>query len=805
LENNQHALDVSQLLTVFERQTVGIDNALLQHAQYEQIAADVKLARRDFDEGRWSEVRTAAQAQQRALQTFLEANETAEQKAARFSNRAGQLSEEIAARQPLERQIAALQQKVNDKQTELDRLNKKNTDILVGASVDRAAKDKAVKETERLQAQLAQSKSDLGTTQKELNEKNERLADGTTEIGQLKADKKQLANERDALQAIARESNADELKAQIVQWQERAIAAERVLNKLATNSPGESIDISKLKTTSSDSPSKSSTPKTTASSSAKIKTTNEAVQSLKKRRESALQDFLAAMKQLERSQRMHAKAKTDRSKTLEQSLPGGADVVPHDRAVAMAQATILQETNAARAALSALDELDVERSEQVQARIEEIDKEIKEQIDPNGAWKRKETHPQVALGKLTLARLKTQLPDFLAARERARRPKGHLTIEELQSFSLSASVRTLAALGPIILGPQPTSCTEILNAHNSDVNCVAMVSNGMRAVSGSTDQTVRVWDLTSGECTATFKGHTSDVRCVAVTPDGSIALTGSNDKTLRVWDLASGQCTATLIGHTDWVTCVAITPDGKHAISGSYMTLRVWDLDTGECTATLEGHSGWVKCVAVTPNRTWAISGSNDTTLRVWDLASGKSTILNGHTSDVNSVALTPNKTRAVSGSSDKTLRVWDLATNKCIVTLKGHTAEVECLAMTPDGKRAVSGSSDRTLKVWDLVNDDCSATLEGHTDTVTCASLTPNGTRAISSSSDNTLRIWNAAKSSPKAKPSSKKTNLSSPKANPSTEHSSNIPVLPLVVVAAAVAAMLFGVVVFWVAIKRK
>ena len=73
---------------------------------------------------------------------------------------------------------------------------------------------------------------------------------------------------------------------------------------------------------------------------------------------------------------------------------------------------------------------------------------------------------------------------------------------------------------------------------------------------------------------------------MAVLADGSRALSGSCDNTLRLWDLATGETLRTLEGHTDWVTAVAVLADGSRALSGSDdNTLRLWDLATGECLA----------------------------------------------------------------------------------------------------------------------------------------------------------------------------------------------------------------------------
>ena len=101
----------------------------------------------------------------------------------------------------------------------------------------------------------------------------------------------------------------------------------------------------------------------------------------------------------------------------------------------------------------------------------------------------------------------------------------------------------------------------------------------------------------------TLEGHTGWVNSVAVTPDGKRAISASSDRTLRVWDLESGQSLAHAQGHKDRVNSVAVTPDGKRAISASSdRTLRVWDLEKGRLVRTLEGHLDVVNAVAVTPD-----------------------------------------------------------------------------------------------------------------------------------------------------------------------------------------------------------
>ncbi len=66
---------------------------------------------------------------------------------------------------------------------------------------------------------------------------------------------------------------------------------------------------------------------------------------------------------------------------------------------------------------------------------------------------------------------------------------------------------------------------------------------------------------------------------VAITSDGRFGISGSTDKTLRLWELQTGKCLRTFKEHEETVAAVAITPDGQFALSGSADKVRLWGLD----------------------------------------------------------------------------------------------------------------------------------------------------------------------------------------------------------------------------------
>jgi WD40 repeat protein len=79
-----------------------------------------------------------------------------------------------------------------------------------------------------------------------------------------------------------------------------------------------------------------------------------------------------------------------------------------------------------------------------------------------------------------------------------------------------------------------------------------------------------------------LRGHTSHVSCCAWSPDSSRLATASADNTVRVWDISSGREVTVLAGHGWLVRWCAWSRDGTRIASASSdKTVRVWDINTG--------------------------------------------------------------------------------------------------------------------------------------------------------------------------------------------------------------------------------
>ncbi|GFO45400.1 F-box/WD repeat-containing protein 7 [Plakobranchus ocellatus] len=274
-----------------------------------------------------------------------------------------------------------------------------------------------------------------------------------------------------------------------------------------------------------------------------------------------------------------------------------------------------------------------------------------------------------------------------------------------------------------------------LKGHDDHViTCLEFCGN--RVVSGSDDNTLKVWSVTSGKCLRTLIGHTGGVWSSQMS--GTVVISGSTDRTLKVWNAETGQCRHTLYGHSSTVRCMSLHEN--QVVSGSRdATLRVWDIDTGECQHILMGHQAAVRCVQFDGRK--VVSGAYDYTVRVWDPETETCLhTLQGHSNRVYSLQF--DGIHVVSGSLDTSIRVWDVETGNCLHTLIGHQSLTSGLELK--NNILVSGNADSTVKVWDITTGQCLQTLQGpnkHQSAVTCLQFSKKF--VITSSDDGTVKIW--------------------------------------------------------------
>ncbi len=333
--------------------------------------------------------------------------------------------------------------------------------------------------------------------------------------------------------------------------------------------------------------------------------------------------------------------------------------------------------------------------------------------------------------------------------------------------------------------------TQLLDRHTGSVTSVAMDPGGRYLLSGSSDQTVRLWDTDSGEQVGLFVGHHDPIAYVAFHPFGGrlMAVAG---RSVRLWSTDANVSPTLLSGHTSYVYGVAFTANGSRVVSGGWdETFRIWDATTGECLFVVDPNAGRLFDVDATDTliatahivgvRIWNAQTSEHITdldpagservievrftpdssriavrtrdtVSIWDPRSGvlivEREVALEHSWDAfeSAVTISRDGARFSVEDADNTISIRNAATGAELLRLHGHSNIVSCLAFSADGSRLASGSRDDSVRLWDAESGELLAVLEGHHDDVYAVAFSPDGTRLASGSNDNTIRLWDIA-----------------------------------------------------------
>ncbi|OUL34278.1 hypothetical protein BV372_14260 [Nostoc sp. T09] len=328
--------------------------------------------------------------------------------------------------------------------------------------------------------------------------------------------------------------------------------------------------------------------------------------------------------------------------------------------------------------------------------------------------------------------------------------KGHANSVYGVSFSPDGKILATASADNTLKLWDTSTGKEIktLIGHTNSVNDISFSPNGKMLASASDDNTLKLWDTSTGKEIKTLIGHTNSVKGVSFSPDGKMLATASSDNMVKLWNTSTGKEIKTLNGHTNRVNGVSFSPDGKMLASASVdRTVKLWNTSTGKEIKTLSGHTDWVYGVSFSPDGKMLASASVDRTVKLWNTSTYKEIkTLIGLTDLVLSVSFSPDGKMLATASGDKTVKLWDTSSYKEIKTLIGHTNWVYRVSFSRDGKMLATASGDNTVKLWDTSSYKEIKILSGHTNWVYGVSFSPNGKMLATASGDNTVKLWNTS-----------------------------------------------------------
>ena len=274
--------------------------------------------------------------------------------------------------------------------------------------------------------------------------------------------------------------------------------------------------------------------------------------------------------------------------------------------------------------------------------------------------------------------------------------------------------------------------------HATPVSCVAASPDGKFIAVGGQDKLVKLYNPANGTVTATLAGHQAAVTSVSISRDNLRVIAGSSDGSVRAWDLM-GQLLEFVVTKPATPNAVSFGIDDKTVIVGSSdNSVRVAKLAMQRVVSVSVGP---VTCVAYAPNAASVLTGTMDKNVQLWSPTAGNQIrALTGVTAEVTGVAISADSTKIFAASVDKTVRAWNAADGNSIGSFV-HPAIVRSVNPSPDGLRVVTGSDDNIVRVWHLASAKVLQSFTDHTKPVVGSAFDATGKIVMSVAQDGTLR----------------------------------------------------------------
>lgn len=299
--------------------------------------------------------------------------------------------------------------------------------------------------------------------------------------------------------------------------------------------------------------------------------------------------------------------------------------------------------------------------------------------------------------------------------------------------------------------------TADISGHNAPIRGVVYNPDNTEIISASDDGYIIIWHAASGAPIHYLReiDLRSTPRSIALTRDGRRLLSGASQGTLSVWDVTNEAISQYFIdGHLAAITAVDYSPDDEYVVTVSQdFSGIVWRVSDGDIRYNLDGHQGRLNTVRYSADGELIATGADDGLMILWSMASGAEVrrIQASATAGVTVLAFTQDGCCLIAALDDGTLGLWDIESGELIRTYTGHERRVLSLDVSPDGRRFASGSVDGRIIIWEIesgavVRDNFGLVYRsGLTSRVLSLAYSPDGTTLLAGALDGTINQWDA------------------------------------------------------------
>lgn len=248
-------------------------------------------------------------------------------------------------------------------------------------------------------------------------------------------------------------------------------------------------------------------------------------------------------------------------------------------------------------------------------------------------------------------------------------------LDAVQKDAINKQPSILSAVDSATLWRDQNAVIYLPKAHDLTPTCIATDSReAMKAVSGSKDQSVVLWDLHSqkriqyvqpqwkkSSKDPSVPGSRTGAQVLAVALTEKYSVVGSHDGLVRLYDIRSNECVKTFNGHKGPVTSIAIQNDSLFTASED-RCIRHYNLKELLYLETLYGHQFGVQAIDCPIVQERPVSVGRDRTARAWKLALDTHLIFRGGSTAASADVVSCARDDAfLTGHEDGSIRMWNI------------------------------------------------------------------------------------------------------------------------------------------------